>query len=151
MATSSKRPEHTALASLVLSVLFFGIVFFLGQWSDCFAISVISWLLLSAALIWLVLVIQFHQRALAEQEKLDMSQLAKDEQTATIFQAKGERAALFAVAQRRLQILEKWFIPIFSAIITAYQTGIGLYLLRAIPEGAGVEAKQPLLCAIFLT
>jgi regulator of protease activity HflC (stomatin/prohibitin superfamily) len=151
MATSSKRPEQAALASLVLSVLFFGIVFFLGQWSDCFAISVISWLLLSAALIWLVLVIQFHQRALAEQEKLDMSQLAKDEQTATIFQAKGERAALFAVAQRRLQILEKWFIPIFSAIITAYQTGIGLYLLRAIPEGAGVEAKQPLLCAIFLT
>jgi len=151
MATSSKRPEHAALASLVLSVLFFGIVFFLGQWSDCFAISVISWLLLSAALIWLVLVIQFHQRALAEQEKLDMSQLTKDEQTATIFQAKGERAALFAVAQRRLQILEKWFIPIFSAIITAYQTGIGLYLLRAIPEGAGVEAKQPLLCAIFLT
>jgi len=151
MATSSKRPEQAALASLVLSVLFFGIVFFLGQWSDCFAISVISWLLLSAALIWLVLVIQFHQRALAEQEKLDMSQLTKDEQTATIFQAKGERAALFAVAQRRLQILEKWFIPIFSAIITAYQTGIGLYLLRAIPEGAGVEAKQPLLCAIFLT
>jgi len=154
MTTSSKRPEHTALVSLILSVLFFGIIFFLGRWSNCFAISAISWFLLSAALIWLVLVIQFHQRALAEQEKLDMGQLARDEKTAAIFQAKGERAALFAVAQHRLQILEKWFIPIFSAIIAAYQTGIGLYLLRAIQGGAEVEVKPAssgLLCAVFLT
>jgi regulator of protease activity HflC (stomatin/prohibitin superfamily) len=154
MITPSKRPEHTALASLVLSILFFGIIFFLGRWSNCFAISAISWFVLSAALIWLVLVIQFHQRVLAEQEKLDMSQLARDEKTAAIFQAKGERAALFVVAQHRLQILEKWFIPIFSVIIAAYQIGIGLYLLRAIPEGAEVELKPAssgLLCAVFLT
>ena len=150
MTTPSKRPEHVALASLILSVLFFGIIFFLGRSSDCFAISAISWVVLSAALIWLVLVIQFHQRALAEQEKLDMG----DEKTATIFQARGEQAALFAVAQHRLQILEKWFIPIFSAIIAAYQMGIGLYLLRAIPQGVDLEAKPAssgLLCAVFLT
>lgn len=154
MTTSSKRPEHTALVSLILSVLFFGIIFFLGRWSNCFAVSAISWLLLSAALIWLVLTIQFHQRALAEQEKLDMGQLAQDEKTAAIFQAKGEHAALFAVAHHRLQILEKWFIPVFSVIIAAYQIGIGLYLLRAIPEGAGTEVKPAsggLLCAVFLT
>jgi len=150
MTTPSKRPEHVALASLVLSVLFFGIIFFLGRSSDCFAISAISWLLLSAALIWLVLVIQFHQRALAEQEKLDIGQLGRDEKTATIFQAKGERAVLFAVAQHRLQILEKWFIPVFSAIIAAYQTGISLYLLKAVPKGVDVEVKEPLLSAIFL-
>ena len=151
MPTTSKRPEHAALISLVLSVLFFGIIFFLGRWSNCFVISAISWLLLSAALIWLVLLIQFHQRALAEQEKLDMSQLAGDEKAATIFQAKGERAALFAVAQHRLQILEKWFLPIFSAVIAVYQIAIGLYLLKTIPGGAEIEVKQPLLCAIFLT
>lgn len=151
MTTSSKRPEHAAMVSLVLSVLFFGIIFLLGRWSNCFAVSTISWLLLSAALIWLVLVIQFHQRALAEQEKLDMSQLSGDEKAATIFRAEGERAALFAVAQRRLQILEKWFVPIFSTAITAYQIAIGLYLFKAIPEGTELQIKQPLLCAIFLT
>jgi len=160
MTVSSKRPEHVALVSLILSVVFFGTMFFLGRWSGFFAITAVSWLNLSAALIWLVLVIQFHQRALAEQEKLDMSQLAKDEQASTIFQAKGERAALFAVAQRRLQILEKWFIPIFSVLIAAYQIGIGLYLLkaaqaqadvlRAARPGAEVELKPPLLCAVFM-
>jgi len=147
MTISSKRAEYIALASLILSVVFFGIVFFVGRWSGFFALSAISWLILSAALIWFVLVIQFHQRALAEQEKLDMSQLAEGKQASTIFQARGERATMFAVAQRRLDLLEKWFIPIFSAIIAAYQVALGLYLLKAVLAAADYEGKQPLVCA----
>jgi membrane protease subunit HflK len=87
--------------------------------------------------------------------------LAKDEQASTIFQAKGERATLFAAAQHRLQILEKWFIPIFSVLIAAYQIGMGLYLLKAAltaaevlkaaQTGVDVELKSPLLCAICMT
>jgi len=151
MTVSSKRPEHISLVSLILSLVFFGIAFFLGRWSGFFAVSAISWLILSSALIWLALCVQFHQRALAEQEKLDMSQLGKDEKASTIFQASGERAGLFAAAQRRLQILEKWFIPIFSALIASYQLGLGLYLLKTILGGVEVETKQPLLCAIGMT
>jgi regulator of protease activity HflC (stomatin/prohibitin superfamily) len=151
MTTSSKRAEHIALLSLILSVIFFGIAFFIGRWSGFFAISAVSWLILAAALIWLILTIQFHQRALAEQEKLDMMQLAKTEQTPRIFQAGDERATLFAVAQRRLQILEKWFIPIFAALIAAYQAAIGLYLLNSIRAQRDVELKEPLLCAVFMT
>ena len=151
MTISSKRAEYVALASLILSVLFFGVALFIGRWSNFFAVSAASWLILSAALIWFILVVQFHQRSLAEQEKLDMSQLAKDEKASTIFQAKGERATLFAVAQRRLQILEKWFIPIFSGAIAAYELGIGLYLLKAVQAEPEVEPKQPLLCAILMT
>jgi hypothetical protein len=100
MTVSSKRPEHIALVSLILSVVFFGIAFFLGRGSGFFAVSAISWLILSSALIWLVLCLQFHQRSLAEQEKLDVGQLGKDEKASTIFQASGERASLFAAAQR---------------------------------------------------
>jgi membrane protease subunit HflK len=151
MAISSKRAEYVARASLILSIVFFGIVFFVGRWSGFFALSAVSWLILSAALIWFVLVIQFHQRALAEQEKLDMSQLAESKQDSTIFQAEGERAVMFAVAQRRLDLLEKWFIPVFSTIIAAYQIAIGLYLLKAVPTAADYEAKQPLVCAACMT
>ena len=60
-----------------------------------------------------------------------MSQLAAGRKEAAIFQAKGEQAALFAVAQRRLDLLEKWFIPIFSVLIALYKLAIGLYLLNA--------------------
>ncbi|UCF00331.1 MAG: hypothetical protein JSV82_04495 [Planctomycetota bacterium] len=151
MTISSKRAEYIARVSLILSVAFFGIAFFVGRWSGFFPISAICWLILSAALVWLVLTIQFHQRALAEQERLDMSQLAESKQASTIFQAKGERAAMFAVAQRRLELLEKWFIPIFSASIAAYQIAIGLYLLKIIPADPDIQAKQPLICATSMT
>lgn len=151
MATSSKRPEQVAWISLILSAVFFGITFLIGRWSDFFAVWAVSWLFLSSVLIWFVLAIQFHTRGLAEQEKLDIGQLAGDKDASTIFQAKSEHEALFAVAQRRLQVFEKWFIPIFSGLIAVYQFGIGLYLLKVIPDPGDIETKQPLLCAIFMT
>jgi len=151
MTVSSKRPKNAALRSLISSVVFFGICFFVGRWSDFFAVYAVSWLLLSATLIWFVLAIQFHTRSLAEQEKLDISQLSKAEQGPTIFQAKDERSTLFAVAQRRLAILEKWFIPIFSALIAAYQISIGIYLLKVISGSIDAEPQQALLCAICMT
>jgi membrane protease subunit HflK len=150
MTVSSKRPVHVALVSLALSVVFFGIAFFLGRWSGFAAISAVGWMNLSVALIWLVLCLQFYQRALAEQEKLDAGQLAKDKGTSTIFQAGRERATLFDAAQRRLEIFEKWFIPIFAGIIAAYQIAIGLYLLSATQGANESELKEPLLCGIFM-
>ena len=150
MTVSSKRPVHVALVSLALSVVFFGIAFFLGRWSGFAAISAVGWMNLSVALIWLVLCLQFYQRALAEQEKLDAGQLAKDKGTSTIFQAGRERATLFDAAQRRLEIFEKWFIPIFAGIIAAYQIAIGLYLLSATQGAIESELKEPLLCGIFM-
>ncbi len=150
MTVSSKRPEHVAWASLILSVVFFGICFLVGRGSGFFAVSAVGWLLLSAASVWFVLAIQFHMRSLAEQEKLDISQLTKTKQGPAIFQAKDERSTLFAVAQHRLAILEKWFIPIFSVIVAAYQIGIGIYLLKVISNGIDAEPKQALLCAICM-
>jgi len=151
MTVSSKRPVHVALVSLILSILFFGITFFLGRWSGFFAVSAVSWLILSVAFIWFVLCLQFYQRSLAEQEKLDAGQLVRDEKTSAIFQARSERATLLSVAQRRLEIFEKWFIPIFSALIAAYQISIGLYLLNTVGAAAENELKQPLLCGICMT
>ena len=151
MTVSSKRPIHVALVSLILSIIFFGITFFLGRWSGFFAVSAVSWLILSVAFTWFVLCLQFYQRSLAEQEKLDAGQLVRDEKTSAIFQARSERATLLSVSQRRLEIFEKWFIPIFSALIAAYQIGIGLYLLNTVGTAAENGLKQPLLCGICMT
>ena len=150
MKISSKRAEYVAVASLIVSVVFFGITFLVGRWSGFLAVSAIGWFALGAALVWFVLLIQFHQRSLAEQEKLDTAQLTKDKKSATIFEDKGERVILFAVAQHRLQILEKWFLPIFSVLIAVYHIVIGLYLLRAVSAPLEIEPKQPLVCAVSL-
>lgn len=151
MTTSSKRPEQVAWASLVLSLIFFGVTFFIGRWSGYFAISAVAWQLLAAAMIWLVLAIQFHQRSLAEQEKLDMSQLAREKESSTIFQGKGDQLAFLAAAQRRLEVIEKWFLPLFAALIALYEIGIGFYLLKTVPAPGDVKTQQPLVAAIIAT
>jgi membrane protease subunit HflK len=150
MTTSSRPAKLVAIVSLILSVIFFVIMVPLGRWSGFVAIYSAGFVSFGAALIWLVLLIQFHQRNLAEQEKLDMSALAGDHRTDKIFQAKGEQSQLFAVAQKRLAILEKWFLPVFSFLIAAYQVVIGLYLLKAIPNSNPAIGKQPLLCAVCM-
>jgi len=140
-----------ALAGLFASLLFFVVNLLIGQWSSLFAVYASSWFFLGAALIWLVLAIQFHQRALAEQEKVDLSQIAKKDIGSTIFQQKGEQERLFAVAQRRLAILEKWFVPIFSVVVAAYQAGLGVYLLKVAGPVNAAWVKQPLYCAVVMT
>ncbi|MHC4532120.1 MAG: hypothetical protein ACYSXD_11260 [Planctomycetota bacterium] len=121
-----------------------------SKWSGFFAIYATSWLILSAALVWVVLVIQFHQRALAEQEKLDISQLTDAKQGSTIFQDRDKESSAFAVAEKRLRILEKWFVPIFSALIALYQIALGLYLLNVLHSGFGDQTQKPLICAVCM-
>jgi regulator of protease activity HflC (stomatin/prohibitin superfamily) len=150
MTTSSRPARLVAVASLILSIVFFVVAFLIGRWSGFVAIYAASFFSLAAALIWLVLLIQFHQRNLAEQEKLDMTALATDQRADKIFQQKGEQAQLFAIAQKRLAILEKWFLPIFSVIIAAYQVAIGFYLLKALSDSNPSAGKQPLLCAVCM-
>jgi regulator of protease activity HflC (stomatin/prohibitin superfamily) len=150
MTASSRPAKHVAAAALVISVIFFVAAFLIGRWSGFFAIFASSFLLLTSVLVWLVLLIQFHQRNLAEQERLDMSALTAEQEAGRIFQQKGEQAQLFAVAQKRLAILEKWFLPVFSTIIAAYQAAIGLYLLRAVSNSNPDAGKQPLLCAVIM-
>ncbi|MEJ2647866.1 MAG: SPFH domain-containing protein [Sedimentisphaerales bacterium] len=150
MIVSSKRPKNVAIFSFVVSVLFFSTSLLIGQWRNFFAISAAGWFFLYTALIWFVLSIQFYQRALAEQEKLDLGQLAGNEQGSSIFQAKSERENLFSVAQGRLKILEKWFIPIFGGIIAAYQVIGGLFILNAALSPAEGNPTDPLFCSIVM-
>jgi regulator of protease activity HflC (stomatin/prohibitin superfamily) len=150
MNISSKRAEYVALTGLILNIIFFASAWVIGAVSGAFAVSALSWQILGGALIWLVLVILFHQRSLAEQEKLDMAQLARTKNADTIFQGTADRAELFAVAQRRLAILEKWFIPIFAVLIAIYETAIGLYLFNKASDVVTEELNLPQLGAVFM-
>jgi len=150
MNISSKRAEYVALTGLVLSIIFFVAGCVIGAGSRAFAVWALSWQILAGALIWLVLVIVFHQRSLAEQEKLDMMQLARTKEGDTIFQGAAEQAELFAVAQRRLVILERWFIPIFAILIACYEIVVGFYLLGKASEGVARQLNHPQLAAVFM-
>ena len=150
MKVSSKRAEYVALTALVLSVVFFVATWVIGALTGAFAVSALSWQILGSAMIWLVLVIVFHQRSLAEREKLDMAQLAKTENADTIFQSNADRTVLFAVAQKRLAVLEKWFIPIFAILIAVYEIVMGLYQFGRISDVSAEELNFPQLAAVFM-
>ena len=92
MKLSFKRAEYAALTGLVVSLVFFLITLLLGNWSGSFVVWAVAWQILGGAIIWLVLTIQFHQRSLAEQEKLDMAQLAKGRDTTTMFRTQDEQS-----------------------------------------------------------
>ena len=110
MTISFKRAGHTALMGLILSLLFAVITLVIGSVSGVLALAAMSLQIFGVALVWFGLVILYHQRRLAEQEKLDMAQLAGDESSETIFQGSADRRELFAVAQKRLVQVEKWFV-----------------------------------------
>jgi hypothetical protein len=97
-----------------------------------------------------VLTIHFYQRAFAEQEKFDIAQLAQTSQSDTIFEAQKRQSEFFAVAQNRLRIFEKWFLPIFSLLIAGYQLAIGGFLIKKVVKGEiGEEMNSLLLGAVL--
>ncbi len=152
MALSSNRARNLSVGLLIAGVFFFIATLVLGTWSGFSAISFIGFYLLATGLVCFVLLIQFQLRTLAEQEKLDTSRLATDDKSSTIFAEQSKQPELFAVAQKRLVLLEKWFIPILAALIAAYQISIGVILLNGLRSTVPDEVitRQPLLCSVFL-
>jgi membrane protease subunit HflK len=130
MNLSSNKAKTVSLAAFLLSILFFVFALIFGFFTKVPAIFLLSWHILAGLLVWLVLLVQFYQRTLAEQEKLDISQLSKSSQEGTIFSGDANRMAMLAVAQKRLVFLEKWIIPISAVLIAIFQVVMGLYLLK---------------------
>ena len=149
MAESSKKAQGVCLLAVSLSMLFFAGTLALGVYIQVRAVYLICWQALAGGMVWLSLLIQFYQRRLAEQEKLDIAQMQRARAADTIFQGGGERTAMFEVAQKRLILLEKWFIPIAGVVIAVYEITIGLML----SGGAGImewKPQNPLLGAALM-
>jgi modulator of FtsH protease HflK len=148
MKISPKRAEYLSIAGLILSVIFFGIIYAIGRWSGSFAVVAASWQVVTGVLVWFLLLLQFHQRSLAEREKLDLAQLARTGDENTIFEAEQEQKQMFAVAQRRLAAFEKWVVPFFAILVGVYQVGLGMMLIRR--SGLAENVSQPLVSAVYM-
>lgn len=150
MTLTSKRAKQVSIFGLVMSLLFFVATFIIGLMSQAFAVTVLAWLILGSVLVWFVLVVQFHQRILAEQEKLDIAQMARSSEVGTIFQAGSDRAALFAEAQKRLEVLEKWFVPSLGIFIALYLVGMGVLSLTKVKTALELSPINPALALFFV-
>lgn len=150
MQTEEKKAAVVCLIALIISIIFFPACFVLGQVTGVFALLALSWQVLAAGIIWAVLTVQFYQRAFAEREKFEIAQLAQTSQSDTIFQAQQSQSEYFAVAQNRLRIFEKWFLPFFALVIAAYQITLGGILIRKTINGqTDADMKFLLLGAVL--
>jgi len=136
--------------SLAVGGVLFGVAFFVGRWCGFTAVSAVAWQILSTLPIWFVLAVQFRLRGLAEQERLDLVQLSKDGKGSTLFQGGAERASLAAVAQRRLEVFERWFLPVSGVLIAAVQLGLAWVIWRYGLSDLDAQVKQPLVGSIVM-
>lgn len=150
MNISSKRAQQVAIIAFVLNLVFFIASWIIAGLTHSIAVGALSWQILGSSIVWMVLSLVFHQRIRAEQEKLDMAQLAKSKHGDTIFQASAERSELFAVAQKRLNILEKWFVPGFSILLAVFQITVGFVVIRDIRLDLVGELQFEQLAAVLM-
>ncbi len=77
-------------------------------------------------LVWLSLVIVFHQHGLERLEALEEDEAARSG-TESVFATEGEETN---VAARRLKLMHKWAMPIVSLVLAVTFALLGMYMLR---------------------
>jgi len=132
MQITPQRAERLSLAALVLQLMSFLLVLFISRRASSLGLGVEAWHFLGGCLIWLVLLLQFRQRRLAQEEQLDArqyEQLRREGKDTSVFEGSAVEQS-FQLAGRRLVWLEKYLLPIFGFLTAGYLLGMGYWLYR---------------------
>ena len=140
-----------ALAALLLQLLFFLLMLWLGAATTSVAIRVEAWHLLGGAIIWFILVLQFRQRRLADEERRDAEQyerLQREGKDTSVFETRTVESSMH-LSERRLVWLEKYLLAIFGVISAAYLIGVGYWQYRVLTtaEPLGLAEHGTLLAS----
>ena len=134
MNLSQKRAETLALLALIMHLLFFLFALWIGAAAQAASVRVGAWYILGGAGIWLILLIQFHQRRLAQEERFDREQyqrLKRQGEDKSVFETITAEGAM-DLAQRRLVWLEKYLLAVFSVITAGYLLAMGYWMLHSL-------------------
>ncbi|MHC4908222.1 MAG: SPFH domain-containing protein [Planctomycetota bacterium] len=82
---------------------------------------------LCGLIVWLSLIIVFHQHKLERLEALEEDQLAGRDASGSIFDAADEE---IRVAARRLRLMHKWMMPIMCVVLAIALAGLAWVMLR---------------------
>jgi len=142
----SHRPEYrartVALIGLAFEVILSAFFVVLTVWGKSEALRALSLLTGTGNLVWLFLVLIYHQRVLVQEEAFETEQLRRERAsgagTETIFDVADEQLLL---ARRRLQWMYRWVLPVFTVAV------IGLLALSGLAYwtwslGISLRAEQ---------
>ena len=113
-----RRATNAAAAGLLVQVLLTIVMAILGLATESPALYAATWHFLGGIIIWIILVLLFHQHRLERAESLEAEQLGRaDAATAALFD---ERADDLHIARRRLAILNKWGLGIVGLLLALF-------------------------------
>jgi len=122
-----RRARNVALTGLVFQALLAAFYIILTAWSNSEAMWVLSQLTGIGLLIWLPLVLIYHQRVLVADEAFESEQLRRERASGAggeaIFDVEAEQ---FLLARRRLKWMYRWVLPVFAVAIIAALAMAGL-------------------------
>lgn len=158
---SPKRAENLSFIAFIFHFLAFLALFFLARPVNALTLQIEAWHFLGGVFVWLMLLLQFRQRRLAEEERLDAEEyrkLKREGKESSVFGA-GVLESSLEVQGKRLRWMEKWLIPIFAAVQAVYLVGIGCWLwffqlkpeeVAVMPEGNIIILSAFLLAGLAL-
>lgn len=128
-----RRGKNVALAGAVLQTAVTIVAVVIWQLTGSRAVFAGLWFLLGGLGLWLLTMLLFYARQLAEQEDIELSELSELKTLnagggETIF-SDGEQMQL-RPAGSRVVFLEKWIVPLLTLLFAGYQAGLGIVMLR---------------------
>jgi len=126
---TSRRGKNVALLGAAGQLVFAVVLLIDWTWAKSAAAMACALLLATGALLWLMAALLLYCRQLADREQEELSELA-DEASASIFE--GDGLAEQRVAARRLAIVERWVVPVFTLAWAGVNASVGYLLLGAV-------------------
>jgi regulator of protease activity HflC (stomatin/prohibitin superfamily) len=130
---SPKRAERIAFAALFLTVVFFLGTYITGEIINAYSVRVEASHILGGCGIWLLLALQFRQKRMAQEEKIDAQhyeRLRKEGRSTSVFE--NEMTDGLYLNERRLAWMEKYLVPVCGITTATYLVIMGLLQLSVL-------------------
>lgn len=131
MTIVERRGEYIALTGLILQGMLFLVLLVLFKVNNSAATLCQAWYLLGGVGIWLLILVELYQHRLAIQQRQETEELAgRTSQLAGSTQSVFDQIPLDQLLpmERRLRMIKRWFVPIFSILVAIYLLGIAALL-----------------------
>ena len=122
-----RRGKNVALVGAVLQALVTIVAVVIWQLTGSRAVLISLWFLLGGLPLWLLTMLLFYARQLAEQEDIELETL-NDAGGETIFSDGGQMQ--LRPARSRVIFLEKWIVPLITLLFAGYQAGLAIVMFR---------------------
>jgi len=136
MEQVNRRGEIASAVGLILQLAFAGAMLLIGyRWNGSVSTVAAGWFMLGGAGVWLAVLLIFHQQKMLDLESLETEQLRRrrevpGQEDTGLFGLPGAGGVETLVAARRLRLMRRWLLPIFTLLVAGYQIMAALVLLK---------------------